>query len=129
MKERLLGQLRSGKIHERVVGPQREWLANVTLRQCPEYFVITSRFPAGRFLKVKFDGHIWIIHQNDPDPWPSKPHAHDYDEKQKLDLGSGNIFSLPGRNLVQKLRAKDLRLLRDELRHRHPDVELPPLAA
>jgi hypothetical protein len=29
MKERLLGQLRSGKIHERVVGPEREWLAEL----------------------------------------------------------------------------------------------------
>lgn len=27
MKERLLGQLRTGKIHERVAGPEREWLA------------------------------------------------------------------------------------------------------
>ena len=129
MKERLLGQLRSGKIHERVVSPEREWLANFTHRRCPEYSVTTFKLPAGRFLRVKSLGAIWTIHPYDPDPWPSKPHAHNYDDKQKLDLASGKIFSLPGRNVIGKLRRTDLAFFRDELIRRKPDLELPPLAA
>ena len=128
MKERLLGQLRSGKVHERLVSPEREWLANFTHRRCPEYFVATFKLPAGRFVKVKFGGHIWIIHLSDADPWPSKPHAHDYEQRQKLDLASGKIFSLPGRNMIKRLRTGDLKLLRDELSRRQPALELPPLA-
>jgi hypothetical protein len=129
MKERLLGQLRSGKIHERVVSPEREWLANFTHRRCPEYFVPMFKSPAGRFVRLKRGGHIWIIHRNDPDPWPSKPHAHDYEQRQKLDLASGKIFSLPGRNVIEKLRRKDLELLRVDLSRQQPDLELPPLVA
>jgi hypothetical protein len=129
MKERLLGQLRNGKIHERVVGPEREWLANFTHQRCPEYFVTPFRVPAGRFVRIKLRGHIWVVHHNDPDPWPSKPHAHDYEQRQKLDLGSGQIFSLPERKLIEKLRMKELVLLRDELSRQQPSLELPALAA
>jgi hypothetical protein len=129
LKECLLGQLRNGKIHARVVGPEREWLANSTLQRCPEYVVVPFKIPTGRFVRVKFGGHIWFVHPNDVDPWPSKPHGHDYYERQKLDLASGKIYSLPGRNVIEKLRAKDLTRLRDELRRRQPHLELPPLLA
>jgi hypothetical protein len=90
---------------------------------------MTFTSPAGRFVRIKSLGHIWIIHRDDPDPWPSKPHAHDYEQKQKLDLASGQIFSLPGRNVIGKLRRKDLVFLRDELSRRQPGLELPPLPA
>jgi hypothetical protein len=128
MKECLLGQLRSGKINVRLSGPQQEWLANFTRRECPEYLVISSRFATGRFLRIKSGGRIWIIHRSDLDPWPSKPHAHDYERRQKLDLRSGDIFSLPGRNQVEKLRRKDFLFLREQLGRQHPDLELPPLS-
>jgi hypothetical protein len=129
MKQRLLGQLRSGKVDATVIGPEQEWLAKFSGWRCSEYLITTSKFAAGRFVKVKRGGRIWIVHRSDPDPWPSMPHAHDYEQRQKLDLRSGEIFSLPGRNLIEKLRTKDLILLRDELSQRQPDLELPPLRA
>ena len=129
MKQRLLGQLRTGRIDGRVTGPEPEWLASLTRWRCPEYFITTSKFPTGRFVKIKFGGHIWTVHLSDQDPWPSKPHAHDYERRQKLSLRSGEVFSLPGRNLVQKLRPKELIFVRDELSRRLPSLELPPLAA
>ena len=34
----------------------------------------------------------WYIHQNDPDPWPSNFHAHNYERKEILDCHSGVIY-------------------------------------
>jgi hypothetical protein len=35
---------------------------------------------------IKRDGCIWRIHKNDPDPFPSNPHAHNIESDLKLDL-------------------------------------------
>src|ERR1700722_8173469 len=37
--------------------------------------------------KVKFKGEIWSIHKTDADPFPSNPHAHNYERRLKMDLG------------------------------------------
>jgi hypothetical protein len=41
---------------------------------------------------VKNNGQQWEIHKNDPDPFPSDPHAHNYSSGLKLDLSNGNLF-------------------------------------
>jgi hypothetical protein len=129
MKECLLGQLRSGKSSGRSNSPEREWLASLTRQQCPEYFIGSCTFSAGKFIKCKLGGYIWIVHPFDVDPWPSKPHAHNYDQRQKLNLSSGEIFSLPARKPVGKLRSEELLSIRKEISLRLPNLALPPMAA
>ncbi len=129
MKECLLGQLRTGKRHGRVNSPEREWLASLTRQGCPEYFIGNRHFSTGKFIKCKSKGRVWIVHPFDVDPWPSKPHAHEYDQRLKLNLSSGEIFSLPGRKPDGKLGTKELVSIRDEISRRLPNLALPPLAA
>ena len=42
--------------------------------------------------RVKHNGEIWIIHKSDKDPFPSNPHAHNYEKRLKMDLGSGELY-------------------------------------
>ncbi len=42
--------------------------------------------------KIKENGRIWIIHNSDRDPKPSKPHAHNYESNLKLHLGTGEYY-------------------------------------
>ncbi|MBN8457276.1 MAG: hypothetical protein J0M04_05485 [Verrucomicrobia bacterium] len=71
---------------------------------------------------VKHKGEQWVIHANDADPFPSNPHAHNYDSGLKLDLGTGALYRK--RTHVDSVRCKDLKLLRDKIRTR----PLPDLA-
>lgn len=44
---------------------------------------------------VKIRGCVWRVHQNDPDPFPSNPHAHCLSgrfEGQKAHLGNGELY-------------------------------------
>lgn len=41
-------------------------------------------------LRVK--GEVWRIHQNDADPFPSTPHAHNLESGVVLHLGNGDLF-------------------------------------
>ncbi len=41
---------------------------------------------------VKVKGKTWRIHKNDADPFPSNPHAHNYDARVKLHLGTGDLY-------------------------------------
>ena len=70
-----------------------------------------SLVPKGTVLEVtlrkrryKVKGNIWIIHKNDSDPFPSIPHAHNYDENLVLHLGSGELFN--NRRPVSKANKK-----------------------
>ncbi len=42
--------------------------------------------------RVKVAGKIWTIHKNDKDTFPSQPHAHNYENGEKLDLHTGDIY-------------------------------------
>ncbi|MBK7481893.1 MAG: hypothetical protein IPI72_03985 [Flavobacteriales bacterium] len=42
--------------------------------------------------EIKVRGQNWSIHKNDADPFPSDPHAHDYETGLKLDLTNGNLY-------------------------------------
>jgi|GEM_PF-1957304 len=127
MRECLLGQLRTASTTARIAGPEREWVAEPTRRRCPEYLIRAPVLPSGKFIKCKQRGRIWIVHPNDFDPWPSQPHGHEYERREKLDLSTGEIFSLPSRQLAGRLRPRDLNDVRTEISHRRPSLVLPPV--
>jgi hypothetical protein len=71
-------------------------------------------------LKVK--GEVWIIHNYDIDPFPSSPHAHNYDSNISLDLGTGEFFNK--RQSKGFLDCKKLKLLRDKISgHKLPKLD------
>ena len=63
---------------------------------------------------IKQKGEKWVIHKNDADPFPLNPHAHNYESGHKLHLGSGALYI--GRQIVGKLKKKNLKILRDKIR-------------
>jgi hypothetical protein len=75
-------------------------------------------------VKLKVRGEVWYIHKTDSDPFPSVPHAHNYDSGHTMDLGTGELYL--GRRLVGKISGRDLIDFRQrpELR----DLQLPALA-
>ena len=71
--------------------------------------------------QVKFKGEIWVIHKNDIDPFPSSPHAHNYESALKLHLGNGELYY--GTDLVGKVARKNFLKLRGLFKR----VQLPEL--
>jgi hypothetical protein len=41
---------------------------------------------------IKEKGNKWFVHKNDADPFPSNPHAHNYEKGWTLDLGTGKLY-------------------------------------
>ncbi len=64
--------------------------------------------------KVKVKGEIWVIHKNDVDPFPSNPHAHNYQNNFVVHLGNGVIYRK--RKKVGQLKMKKLILLRNKIK-------------
>ncbi|NLH80292.1 MAG: hypothetical protein GX458_05545 [Phyllobacteriaceae bacterium] len=75
---------------------------------------------------LKFDGHTWMFHKSDPDPWPSPLHGHDYECGLVIDGITGRIFDKATRTEVAKLKLKALAALHDEMR---ASKDLAPLAS
>lgn len=65
---------------------------------------------------VKVKGEVWKVHKNDPDPFPSSPHAHNYDTGEKLHLGTGDIYK--GKSITRKLKEKQLKFLQEQLQRK-----------
>lgn len=40
----------------------------------------------------KLKGEIWTVHKNDADPFPSSPHAHNYQQNIVMHLGNGSLY-------------------------------------
>lgn len=59
--------------------------------------------------RIKDNGLIWIIHNNDKDPFPSKPHAHEYTINIKLHLRTGECYRKG--KVIQKLGKKEFQRL------------------
>jgi hypothetical protein len=75
--------------------PQSWWVgsAGPFIRQsCPEMVLITRRGSKGPELRLKQGGRIWDFHKYDGDPWPSRPHGHDVEDRSKLSLSDGLIY-------------------------------------
>jgi hypothetical protein len=72
--------------------------------------------------QVKFEGEQWVVHKNDADPFPSSPHAHNYESGLKMHLGTGELYY--GKNMAGKLRKKNfLRFRKLFKRVKLPSVE------
>lgn len=71
--------------------------------------------------RYRVNGEIWEIHKSDVDPFPSSPHAHNYDKNLSLHLGNGRLYRK--RNFVGMAKRKEFLALRDRV----TCVELPPL--
>ena len=88
--------------------------------------IIPSGFPRlSRRALVKVEGEIWQIHLYDKDPFPSNPHAHNFETNLKLHLGSGELFKK--RQLVGRITKKDLLLIRERISNDLKDIVLPEL--
>lgn len=70
---------------------------------------------------IRAKGEIWRIHKNDADPFPSNPHAHNYQKNLVAHLGNGNLYRK--RKVLGKLKKKDLINLRELI----SNVSLPKL--
>lgn len=75
-------------------------------------------------VRVKSKGQIWIIHKNDADPFPSNPHAHNYEQNFKLDLSNGNCYQC--KILKFKIGKKELLQIREKAEKVY-DGRLPPI--
>jgi len=71
--------------------------------------------------RVKHAGDIWLIHKNDADPFPSNPHAHNYETKLKLHLGNGGLYYK--NDIRGNVGLKKLLLIREKVKF----APLPPL--
>jgi hypothetical protein len=76
-------------------------------------------------VKVRVRSEVWHIHKNDADPFPSVPHAHNYDSGHTMHLGTGELYL--GRKAVGRISRRELIDFpqRRELAH----LDLPVLAA
>lgn len=70
---------------------------------------------------VKSKGEKWVVHKNDADPFPSDPHAHNYDAGLKLHLGNGDLYQ--GTKKVGTMPAKRFKDLRELFKR----IKMPPL--
>lgn len=71
---------------------------------------------------VKVKGEVWVIHKNDADPFPSTPHAHNYESGISLHLGTGEFFKK--RTSKGFLQCKKLKLVRGKIKgHELPSLD------
>ena len=71
--------------------------------------------------KYRVMGEVWIIHKNDADPFPSSPHAHNYEQNLVMHLGNGRMFRK--RSYVATANKKQFMAVRQQINN----IKLPPL--
>lgn len=78
--------------------------------------------------QVKLRGEVWVVHKNDADPFPSNPHAHNYQQRLKMHLGTGDLYihkqKMPCKRMSRSLFIE----FRDRLMQKNASLILPPLA-
>jgi hypothetical protein len=84
------------------------------------------------FLEEDFnvDGEIWRVHKNDPDPYPSNPHAHCIAGAKrfvgcKLHLGTAALYDAHNNPLGRFLHNKQFNRLIDLIKPKFPSLKLP----
>ena len=75
-------------------------------------------------VQIKHKGEKWTIYKSDADPFPSNPHAHNYESGLKLHLGNGDLYLR--KRLVNQISKKNLMLLRSKIITRN--IVLPELS-
>jgi hypothetical protein len=78
-------------------------------------------------VEVKLKGEKWTVHKYDADPFPSNPHAHNYERSLKLHLGNGDIYLRRERKPCDQMERKNLVKLRDLVMQKNATITLPPL--
>jgi len=73
----------------------------------------------------KFNGEKWEIHKCDSDPFPSNPHAHNYQNNYRVHLGTGELFYK--KKLKGKISRKNLLALREKIVQQTCSIQLPLL--
>lgn len=86
--------------------------------------IIPHQFLMEYKIRIKSKGLIWVINQFDPDPFPSKPHAHQLDNNIKLDLSNGNCYIKS--KLIHTIKKKELIQIREMVSVKYKG-ELPNL--
>jgi hypothetical protein len=79
-------------------------------------------------VKVKLKGEIWMVHKNDADPFPSNPHAHNYQRGLKMHLGNGDLYGYRAKVASTRLRKPVLLDFRSRVEQANSTIVLPPLA-
>ena len=91
--------------------------------------ILPAHYPiALREAKVKLKGEIWVAYKYDRDPFPSNPHAHNYDRKLKMHLGTGDLYAGKDRVPCERIKKADLLTLRMLITQKNASISLPPLA-
>jgi hypothetical protein len=75
----------------------------------------------------KLKGEIWEIHQNDVDPWPSNPHAHNVETGYKVNLSTGAIHDPSKKrkeSFLKRMPEKKLLKLRRLFKSPSPELQL-----
>jgi hypothetical protein len=128
------GQLFEANPSARLPKPQSDWVSRVRpfrRQSCPEFFLSGKLDHSGKSpeFTLKRGGYKWRVHKSDPDRWPSKPHAHDYEANVKLSIKDGTIWDVTTKKQVDRVKKGDLIELRNEIMRRFPDAALEPLTA
>lgn len=66
---------------------------------------------------IKTSGDIWIFHKFDKDPFPSTPHGHNKETRERLDIYTGYIYD-HNKNIVRKLNKKYLFYIQNRLKEK-----------
>jgi hypothetical protein len=77
--------------------------------------------------EVKLKGERWVVHKNDADPFPSNPHAHNYEQRLKMDLRTGDLYQRKARTPCGRVRRPFLVELRERVTQKNATIMLPPL--
>lgn len=93
-----------------------------------EWIISDGRYVMEKDYRV--DGEIWRVHKNDPDPYPSRPHAHciagaDRYIGCKLHLGTAELYSPKNDPLGRYLYPKQFDRLITLIRPKFPGIVLP----
>jgi hypothetical protein len=75
-------------------------------------------------------GEVWSVHKNDPDPYPSRPHANCIGGRQrfigcKLHLGTRQLFSSSNAPLDRYMDEKQFVRPIELVRRKFPELVLP----
>jgi hypothetical protein len=84
------------------------------------------------FLEEDFNvaGEVWRVHKNDPDPYPSNPHAHCIAGAKrfvgcKLHLGSAALYDAHNNPLGRFLHKKQFNRLIELIQPKFPGIKFP----
>lgn len=80
--------------------------------------IIIYIFPIRGAVIVRKHGKIWWVHKYDPDRLPSDFHAHNYVDREVLDLYTGVLYKPGTKVRVAKLRENDYKAILIDLSER-----------